>query len=112
MLNDNHKEYLRNALVKSYVEEQESKFTSSTADGPLQIGCDPHAEIMSMYIIPFLPNYPAYVDANNANPTRPEDEVVINLFQEQAWDIMVEVEQELLDEMIDHLKKQFASISF
>lgn len=111
MLNPEQREALRQALIKAYIEESESKYKSSTADGPLGIGCDPHADIQHTFITPYLPNYAAYVAADTANPITEEDECVIEHFEEQSWKIMMEVERELLNEMIDHLKKQLKSIN-
>ena len=110
MLSPNHKDYLRKAIVTAFIQEKEDKYASSTAEGPLGIGCDPHAEIMSMYIIPYLPNYAAYKNADEADPMLAEDEAVIMHFQEQAWDYMMKVEQEILDELLTHLKKQFGFV--
>lgn len=108
---DTKKANLRQALIKAYIEEQECKYKSSTSDGPLGIGCDPHAEIMHTYITPFLDNYELYVKADNTTPMTEEVEDVIMAFEEQSWEIMMKAEKKLRQEMVDLLKKQLKSIN-
>ena len=108
MLTPNQREALRQALIIAYLEEQESKYTSSDADGPLLLSVDAHADIAHVYVKPFLANYDVYKEADEVIPSTNASEYIIERFEAQCWETMVEVETELMEEILAHLKKQLA----